>query len=298
METKNFDVVIVGGSYAGLAAALTLGRSLRKTLVIDSGQPCNRQTPHAHNFITQDGVPPKQIAQVAREQVRAYPTVAFAEDLVTSVNGSDGAFAVTTQTNTTYRAKKLIFATGVRDILPTIPGLAECWGITVIHCPYCHGYEVRSQRTGILVNDESALEFAQLILHWTDTLAIYTNGAPTFDVKAITNLGVQVTPQKIRAITHVKGRLSHLVFEDGSSKEIDALYYRASYEQHCSIPAELGCELTETGHLVVNDFKQTNIPGVYAVGDATTPFRAVGIAAASGTTGAAMLNHALINTTN
>ena len=129
----------IGGSYAGLSAALSLGRAMRRVLMLDSGQPCNWQTPHSHNFLTQDGSPPAALAAVARAQVLAYPTVQLRNDLATGVTGA--SFTVTTAAGPTVRAKKLLFATGICDLLPPVPGLATCWGISVIHCPYCHGYE-------------------------------------------------------------------------------------------------------------------------------------------------------------
>src|SRR5690606_24019090 len=138
-QSLHYDVIIIGGSYAGLSAAMALGRSRRTVLIIDEGRPCNRQTPHAHNLITHDGDAPADIARRAKEQVLAYPTVRFIRDKALSAAGADGAFDVGTASDHAYRAKKLLLATGVRDLTPPIPGFAECWGISVLHCPYCHG---------------------------------------------------------------------------------------------------------------------------------------------------------------
>lgn len=295
MSNNKYEVIIIGGSYAGLSAAMTLGRSIRKTLVIDSGRPCNRYTPHAHNFITQDGAVPSKIAALAAEQVRNYSTVSFVEDQATNVSGEDGNFQVTTLAKKEYRAAKIIFATGIKDILPNIPGFEASWGKTVIHCPYCHGYEVKGKKTGIWINDESALDFAQLILNWTDDLTVFTNGAPTFEVAALTSLGVEVVSKPIASIQHQQGKIDYLTFEDKSTHPLTALYHRAKYEQHCKIPEKLGCDHTESGHIAVNDLGQTSVAGVYAVGDATTFFRSISIAVAAGTKAGAILNHELIN---
>ena len=143
----SFDVLIIGGSYAGLSAAMVLGRSLRYTLLIDGGDPCNKRTPHAHNIITHDGEPPLEIAAKAREQVLAYEHAGRVEDQATELTGEDGAFTVGTATGASYTARKLVFATGLHDGLPDIPGVQECWGKTAIHCPYCHGYEHRGEPT-------------------------------------------------------------------------------------------------------------------------------------------------------
>lgn len=295
MDKNDFEVIVIGGSYAGLSASMTFGRSLRKTLIIDSGKPCNRQTPHSHNFITQDGRKPTDIANDALQQVLAYDTVRLKNDTVINIHGQDGEFIVSSQSGETFKARKLLFATGVKDIMPSIPGFAESWGITAIHCPYCHGYEVRGKNTGILVNNESADEFAKLIKHWTPNLRTFTNGDAKFDKDILKQLDVEVIEKPIAKISHFDGYISSLQFEDGSSQEIDALYHRPAFVQHCTIPEKLGCELTDTGHLKVSEFQQTNVPGVYAVGDCTTFFRSVANAVAQGNIGAAMLNHELIS---
>jgi len=291
---QEFEVIIIGGSYAGLSAAMTLGRSLRSVLIIDSGKPCNRQTPHSHNFLTQDGEKPKDIFEKAKKQVLAYSTVTFLQDkAINAVKTQDG-FTVAITSGQKVNGKKLIFATGVQDMMPEIDGFSESWGISVIHCPYCHGYEFHSKKTGILVNDESVFDFAKLISNWTNEVSIFTNGTPKFDVTALDKSGISVINKKIKRIVHQDGQIDHLVFEDDATLAIDALYHRPKFKQHCELPQELGCNLTETGHIEVNDFQQTNLNGVYAVGDATTPFRAVSVAVASGTKAGAILNHELI----
>ncbi len=294
-KNQEFDVIIIGGSYAGLSAAMTLGRSLRAVLIIDSGKPCNRQTPHSHNFITQDGEKPEEIARKAKEQVLGYKTVTFLQDLATNATKQENDFAVETKSGNNIKAKKLIFATGVWDIMPKIEGFSETWGITSIHCPYCHGYEFRSKKTGILVNNESAFDFAKLVLNWTNDLIIFTNGTSKFDVLPIQELGLSVIEKPIEKIEHHDGKISRLIFKDQTSFQLDALYHRPDFKQHCELPEKLGCHLTESGHIEVNDFQQTSIDGIYAVGDATTPFRAVSVATASGTKAGAILNHELIS---
>jgi thioredoxin reductase len=151
-DTNKFEVIIIGGSYAGLSAAMALGRSLRNVLIIDSGLRCNRQTPHAHNFITQDGEQPAVIAEKARIEVLKYKTVQIINDLaVRGIKTKDG-FLITTETGQEFQAEKVIFASGIKDIMPDIKGFAACWGVSVVHCPYCHGYEIRDQKTAILAN--------------------------------------------------------------------------------------------------------------------------------------------------
>src|SRR5688500_3542764 len=139
IEKNSFDVIIIGGSYAGLSAAMALGRSLRNVLVIDSGNACNKQTPHSHNFITNDGNTPAEIAKKAKEQVMQYDTVKFLTGLATIARKSESGFEIETQNGEVFRSAKLLISTGISDIMPPIQGFAECWGISVLHCPYCHG---------------------------------------------------------------------------------------------------------------------------------------------------------------
>ena len=294
-QENSYEIVVVGGSYSGLSAAMALGRSLRKTLIIDSGLPCNRQTPHSHNFITHDGRKPADIAHDAKQQVLAYPTVKAISDRVVEVTGEDHNFTIQAATGNSYNAKKLLFATGVKDIMPAIDGFAACWGITILHCPYCHGYEVRGKNTGILVNDESAMEFAKLIRHWTDQVTVFTNGEAKFNKDELKDLGVPIEEKAIANIKQANGFISAIQFTDGSTISLDALYHRPAFEQHCEIPVTIGCEMTETGHIKVNESQQTTLPGIYASGDCTTRMRAVSVSVAQGSVAGSMLNHELIS---
>ncbi len=164
---ENFDVIIIGGSYAGLSAAMTLGRSLRHVLIIDSGLPCNRQTPHSHNFLTRDGETPKAITAIAKEQVLQYPTVQFIEETAITAQELETGFRIVTQSGKAFTALKLIIASGIKDIHPDIEGFTECWGISVIHCPYCHGYEFHHQPTAIMANGERAVHLSILVHNLT-----------------------------------------------------------------------------------------------------------------------------------
>ncbi|SEW36159.1 Thioredoxin reductase [Chitinophaga sp. YR573] len=274
------DIVIIGGSYAGLAAAMSMGRALRNVLIIDSGNPCNKQTPHSHNFLTQDGQTPAHIRETALSQVLAYPTVKLINDTATDVAGSDNQFVVTTLSGTVIHGRKILFATGIKDIMPAIEGFSACWGISVIHCPYCHGYEYRGQDTGIFLNGEMAVEFAALISNWTDKLTVFTNGKSTIPAGSIK---AAIVEKEIARVHHTNGRMEYLVFTDGSTQPLNALYAKLPFVQHTTIPAALGCKMTEQGYIEVNEFKKTSVPGVFAAGDNTTPMRAVAGAVGAGT---------------
>jgi thioredoxin reductase len=144
------DVIIVGGSYAGMAAALQLLRARRKVLIIDADLRRNRFASESHGFLGQDGIDPDQIARAARDQLKAYPTLTWLEDTATDAEQHEEGFAVTTSDRARHDGRRLIFATGVGDTLPTIDGLPERWGRSVFHCPYCHGYELDLERIGVI----------------------------------------------------------------------------------------------------------------------------------------------------
>lgn len=297
MENTDFEVIIIGGSYAGLSAAMSLGRSLRKTLVIDSGKPCNAQTPHSHNFLTQDGLTPKQIALLGKEQVSNYPTIQFYDGLAAHARKTNDTFEIATLAGDTFTAKKLILATGLKDLMPNIQGYAECWGISVIHCPYCHGYEVKHEKTGIIGNGEAGFEYAKMISNWTKDLTIFTNGSSTFTSEQSEKLSghqIRIVEKAIATLVHENGKVEKIVFEDHSEEQITAIYSRPAFKQHSEIPGQLGCVLTETGLLKLEMFQQTSIPGVYAAGDNSHMARSVALAVSAGSMAGAMLNRELI----
>jgi len=297
MIAKNFDVIIIGGSYAGLSAALSLGRAIREVLVIDSGKPCNRHTPHSHNFLTQDGKTPAAIAETGKEQVLQYPTVQFMDAWVTEVKREKEQFLVSTPSYQDLTARKLLFATGVKDLMPNIESFDDCWGISAIHCPYCHGYEYKRQKTGLLANGDIAFEFSQLLHNWTDQLTIFTNGPSTItatqaDQLALKNIAIE--EKKILKFKHHKGYIQSINFSDGSAFKLDAIYAKLPFQQHSLIPENLGCEINKQGYIQIDEFQRTSIPGIYAAGDNTTSMRSVASAVAAGTKAGAFINHDLI----
>jgi thioredoxin reductase len=296
MSTNHFDVIIIGGSYAGLSAAMALGRSLRRVLIIDSGKPCNQQTPHSHNFIPLDGEKPAVIAGKAKAQVLNYETVQFHNGLAIEGIKTANGFTVKTEAGDSFTGRKLLFATGLTDQMPAITGFDECWGISVLHCPYCHGYEVRHQNIGIISNGDAAFEFVRLISNWTKKLTLFTNGKSTLSeeqTQKIKSHSIQIIEKEIAALEHSNGSIEHIIFNDNTRAPITAIFAKPALKQHCDIPRQLGCEINEQGLIKVDDFQKTTIAGVYAAGD-NSSMRAVSIAVASGTKAGAVINKELI----
>lgn len=297
-DHKTFDAIIVGGSFAGLSAAMALGRSMRRVLIIDSGKPCNRQTPHAHNFITHDGHTPAEITAQAKKQVLKYDTVTFYEGLALQGKKHKDGFEISTSGGETFHAKKLVFATGVTDIMPDIPGFAECWGISVLHCPYCHGYEVKHQDIGLLGNGELGYELCKHISNWSSNLVLFTNGRSTLtkeQEEKIRHKNIRIVEDEIASFEHQKGMIKHIVMKNGSKEKVSAMFARPAFKQHCDIPAQLGCEINEHGFIKVDELQRTSVRGIYAAGDNTSGFRALSIAIAAGSKVGPMLNKDLID---
>jgi thioredoxin reductase len=286
-RSTEFDVIIIGGSYSGLASGMALGRALRKVLIVDDGKPCNRQTPYSHNFITQDGVPPSAIAQLARMQVDKYETVHFFNGIAVEAHKTIERFEVRVATGEVFSAKKLIFATGIKDHFPSVEGFDECWGISVLHCPYCHGYEVRSKQTGVIGNGDAGFDFVKLISNWTNDLTLFTNGKSVLtdeQVQRLNSRHIHIVEKEILKLRHTNGYVNNIIFKDGSVSSAEVLYAPVPFEQTCRIPQELGCELTEEGYIKVDQFQQTNVEGVFACGDNASRMRTVANAVGTGTT--------------
>lgn len=294
--SSNFDVIVIGGSYAGLSSAMALGRSLKSVLIIDSSISCNKQTPHSHNFLTQDGEKPGIIAEKARKEVLNYPTVKFADDLAVSGEKTGKGFIITTQKGEVYQAKKLILASGIKDIIPDIKGFADCWGISVIHCPYCHGYEVRKQKTAILLKGNTGMHLASLINNLTDDITLLTMGKADFSAEELAKLAahnIKTIATEVVEIEHQNGQMTNVVFNDGSKAHFTALYSPVPFTQNADIPSALGCELTEQGHIKVDSFQATSVAGIFACGDNSSMMRSIAAAVYSGNIAGVMANKVL-----
>ena len=296
-STDLYDVIIIGGSYAGLSAAMSLGRSLRKVLVIDSGNPCNKQTPFAHNFLTNDGINPHELRNISKTQIAEYKTVELINGLTVDAIPLENSFEVITEIGQKYTSKKLLFATGVTDTLPHIQGFSECWGVSVLHCPYCHGYEVKRLKTGVLGNGDMGFELAKVISHWTDDLTLYTNGTSTLTPEEVLKLNKhnnKVVENEIDYIEHENGQIKQLHFKDTTPEEMAALYTQLPFIQQCPIPEKLGCDLTEKGFIFVNKCMESTVNGVFGAGDCLSLFRSIAHAVAQGNKAGAIINKCLI----
>ncbi|MCA8063776.1 NAD(P)/FAD-dependent oxidoreductase [Burkholderia sp. AU38729] len=294
------EVIVIGGSFAGLSAAMQLARARRRVLVVDAGRPRNRFAAHAHGFFGQDGKPPAQIVEQAAAQLAAYPTVQrIAGDVRTAERDADGRFHVTLADGSRASADRLILATGIRDALPALPGLAERWGASVLHCPYCHGYEVSGQRLGVLATHPLSVHQAILIPDWGPT-TWFTQGvveANEEEAALLDARGVRIERSPVVEILGDAPRIEALRLADGQVVPIDALFVGAHTAMASDLAQQLGCAFDDgpLGPVVrVDAMKQTSVAGVFAAGDASTPMTNATFASASGVMAGVAAHRSLI----
>ena len=301
---SRYDVVVVGAGTAGLSAALMLGRSRRRVLVLDGGPPRNAPASGVHYFFTRDGTPPAELLRRGRSQLGSYTSVELRATKATGATGADGNFEVALEDGSHVETRKLLLASGVHDDLPERPGFQEFWGRGVYHCPYCHGWEVRDRPLAVLATSEETVMRATLIRNWSRDLAVLTDGAIDLDEATRARfdaLGVSVKEAKIARLEGdgAAEGLSRIVFEDGSEIACEALFYAPPQRQRSPLAETLGCELVELGGvrtIIKGDptTNETTVPGVFVAGDAVNLMQGAIVAAASGATTAAFVNHALV----
>ena len=293
------DAIIIGGSFAGLSAAMYIARARRSVCIIDTGSPRNRFAAHSHGFFAQDGSEPGTMLATARSQVAAYPTATFIEgDAISAAREPDG-FSVKLATGKMLESTKLVLAFGMSDELPAIPGLAERWGRSVLHCPYCHGYEFSGQRLGVLNVSPRSLHQTMLIAEWGPT-TLYLNGDCEPDQATLVRLrerGVFIEPAPVRALHGTGARLSSIELADGRMSAVDALYLGPRTSLNSDIAQQLGCEMDEGpfGSIIRTDAeKMTTVSGVYAAGDITRSAHNVTWASADGVTAGMAVHRSLV----
>ncbi|TPL75688.1 NAD(P)/FAD-dependent oxidoreductase [Mesorhizobium sp. B2-3-15] len=284
-----YDLAVIGGSFAGLSAAMQAARARRTVLVIDAGQPRNRFAAHSHGFLGQDGRTPGAILDDARRQLLAYPTARLVTALADkAIANSSSDFEITTDGGETFGAARLVLATGVRDILPEVPGLAQQWGRTVLHCPYCHGYEVSTGPLGVLATGPMSMHQAQLISDWGD-VTLFGNGLikPDADeMHALESRNVRFEPATVNELSDdgSGGLVVHLV--DGRKAGVKAIFTAPRNTMASPLAEQLGCGLKDglLGPMIsVDDRQQTTVPGVYAAGDAARAMHNIAFAVSGGT---------------
>lgn len=290
------DVIIVGGGPAGLSAALILGRCRRRVLVCDSGKPRNAASHALHGFLTRDGIPPRELLRIGREQLGSYPTVEFREATVAYVRYLDGTFEATLHDGSRLAARRLVLATGLIDELPSVPGIEAFYGVSVHHCPYCDGWEWRDHPLAAFGNGVKGLEMAQRLTAWSRDVILCTHGPAELDESARRELDrarIPVYSERIVRLEGRDGRLERLILEDGRTLDRHAIFFSTGSPQRSGLAKALGCELDPKGNPEVGDHGTTCVPGLYVAGDASKDLQLAIFAAAEGAAAAAHLNASL-----
>lgn len=293
-----FDAIIIGGSFAGLSAALYLGRARRTVCVLDTARPRNRFTDESHGLFGHDGSDPVTMLATMRDQVAAYPTVQFVDHAAIDAVRDSAGFTVGLSNSETVKGARLLLAFGIVDHLPDIPGVAERWGYTVIHCPYCHGYEFRDQRLGVLNMSAMSGHQATLIPEWGPTTFFLNGGNIELELEAeLARRGIAVESQRVASLVGEGTKLSAVRLADGRKQPLDALYVGPSYRFGSDIATRLGCAI-ETGPLgpvlTVDEMKATTVGDVYAAGDITRAAHTVTFACSDGVTAALAIHRSLV----
>lgn len=291
---QDFDVIVVGAGPAGLNASLVLGGARRRVLLLDGGPPRNEKATAAHGVFTRDDSPPGSLKTLGLADLAPYP-VTVQPGVAREVRVLQGGFAVRHDGGWAC-ARRLLFASGVRDVLPNVPGLRARWGRTVHHCPYCDGWPNREAALGVLGSHQEGHHLALSVRAWSDRVVLLTDGPDELTEEQREDLRRVNVPVISTPILRLEGRDSVKVrFRGGERLDLDALFLNPTQVQNSALPASLGCELNEKGRVVVNEHGMTSVRGVWAAGDMTGAPQYVMSAASAGMLAAVSLNTTLIH---
>jgi len=297
MERDLWDAIIVGGGPAGLSAALVLGRSRRHVLLCDMGHPRNERAVSMHAFPTRDGFPPQEFLRIARQEIDQYPSVKlWLDQRVVAASGGERRFTVTLADGRTAHCRKLLLATGVFDDLPKLEGIAEFYGRSVHHCPYCDAWETRDQPIAIYGRRQRAFEMARAMTVWSDDLVLCSNGASGLQMEQkhqLSRNGVRLIEDRIERLVGADGQLEAIVFAEGRRLSRRHLFFDLPSHSHSELPRQLGCRIRRDGSVHCTSYEATDVPGVFIAGNIIGDVQLVVVAAAEGAKAAFGINRSL-----
>ncbi|MFG3015139.1 NAD(P)/FAD-dependent oxidoreductase [Streptomyces cinerochromogenes] len=309
-ENTRYEVVVVGGGAAGLSAALVLGRARRRTLVVDAGEPRNAPSAHMQGYLSRDGMSPAEFLAVGREEIARYGVELVRDRVVDATRGAggdgdgngDGDFAVALAGGRTVRARQLVVATGLKDELPPVPGLAERFGRDVLHCPYCHGWESRDLPTGVLATSALSVHQALMVTQWSKDVRLFLHEVSESeltdqDLRRLAAAGVTVVPGEVAELVLTDDRLTGVRLADGTVHAREVLYTAPRAVPRNDLLVRLGAELRETpfgSYPVIDERGLTSVPGLWAAGNASGFAEQVVNAASRGYRAGAAINGELL----
>lgn len=295
------DVIIVGAGPAGLSAALVLGRACRQVLVFDAGKPRNYAARALHGFLSRDGIDPFELRRIGLEELGRYDTVRVEDAEVTRAERqSDGTFQVTVGDERQFRAKRLLLATGVSDNLPAIPGVEEMYGLSVFHCPYCDGWELRGQPLAVYGCNKRGYGLAVELLGWSRDVVLCSDGFCELDADELAVLArnqITVREDRIARLEGTDGALERIVFTNGEILPRRAMFFTTGQTQASRLAQQLGCQFNDKGAVRTGPYETTHVPGLYVAGDASRNVQWVVVAAAEGAEAAYAISQDLIKET-
>ena len=297
MNSNDYDVIIVGGGAAGLSAALVLSRARRDVLVIDAGRPRNAPAQHMQGFLSRDGMPPSDLLAEGRSEVTRYGGRILTGNVQAVATSPDhDLFTVTVEDGQSFHGRRLLVTTGLSDELPDIPGLRERWARDVLHCPYCHGYEVRDQRLGVLWNGPDSVRYAQIVRQWSPDVVLFAPASVLTDEHRtqLTARAIGIVESDVEGLVVTDGVLRGVQLDDGRTVDRDVVFVPPMFVPQTAILRDLGCALDENGWVITGPAGSTSTPGVWVAGNVANPRAQVITAAGEGSAAAIAINTDLV----
>jgi thioredoxin reductase len=294
---NRYDVVVIGGGAAGLSAGLVLARARRTVAVVDAGAPRNAPAAHMQGFLSRDGLPPQDLLTLGRDEVTSYGGTLIDGSVAAATRRADSGFEVRLDTGSVLTARRLLVATGLHDVLPDIPGVRERWGRDLLHCPYCHGYEVRDQPLGVLGGTDDAVQHAQLIRQWSPDVVLFphTDTLTTPQREQLAAQEIGVVEGTVHRLVVEDDHLTGVELEQGRVVRRAAVFVRPRFVPRTDLLVSLGCDVDGDGWVRADAIGHTTVPGVSVAGNVANPRAQVITAAGEGSAAAIALNADLVD---
>jgi thioredoxin reductase len=289
------DVIVIGGGPAGLSAALMLGRCRRSVVVFDKGTPRNARSHGLHGYPTRNGILPSEFLSIAAGELHEHKIRIRRQEVRSAEKNKDG-FKVTLASGKTVTSRKLLIATGVKDIIPPLKNIDDFYGSSVFHCPYCDAWEMRGKPLAVYGKGNKGVGLALTLQTWSRNISLFTDGLWSLkakDKQALEKAGIKIYASKIISLEGKEGLLQRIVLADGTGVKCSAMFFSTGFEQQCSIVKDLDCHISSNGVVKTDKQSHTNIKGLYVAGDASVDMHFVVVAAAEGIKAAVAINKEL-----